>query len=359
MMTANFVSHSEPAHDFHQGQNYSFSKCVNSLVQWGTQLASSLLMGEFKSTLNPNAKEFTPSLNPNAKEFHPNAKPEVPEEDGQKIAEENVHLKTVQQRKCTPWIPKGSINQQDLDLSDLELPDINDITTEDDDDDDDDDSDVNPRSRLLSVCSSEDGFIQFEESPKVMSKIDKDKVSPFLQDFLASPQDDSDDEDESEDEFEEDDEDSTEIVAIVFEEDDEVLQPKFWVPEFKAKEDAIADEVDFLKVKNKCCDDSYPDTDRTDHEEVLKKIREANLKWNKLESKPERNEIRLTFCEPVVTDVLEEDPEMADDLREARINDCAQRKADQERYNRLLAPIFKEEHRDKIRSYITSYLTST
>jgi len=97
----------------------------------------------------------------------------------------------------------------------------------------------------------------------------------------------------------------------------------------------------------------------------LQRVEEANKKWNNLESKrPSTNDKKtknVAFTEPLVSKIQYEDPEMADELREARVGDynCAQRRADQDRYNRLLGPIFKPEHRDKIRSYIAkqqSYL---
>ena len=64
----------------------------------------------------------------------------------------------------------------------------------------------------------------------------------------------------------------------------------------------------------------------------------------------------VAFIELLASKIQNENPELADELREARVGDysSAQRRADQDRYNRLLGPIFKPEHRDKIRSYIAT-----
>jgi len=341
-------------------------RCVNSFMEWGSQLMS----GFISSTLNPNAKEFTPSLNPNAKEFQPSSaekpdkKVEVPEDiehvqeapkKPEVVTAEKVQYRAVNQRKCTPWIPKGTpINlSSDQDLSDLELPD--DITTdsdEDEEEDDDDLDDTKSRSRLLSICSSEDGFIQFDEqissSPKVLTKIDKSKASPFLLNFLAAP----DDDDESESEDDDSDWDkSYDHDQVIF--DTEDLVPNWTL--IPLQNNKISDEVDKAAKANiiKCCDDAYPDQDR-DHQEVLRRIKEANDKWDKLDFITEESHllVKVNFNDPLVIGIRYEEPELAEELRQARLNDCAQRKADQERYNRLLAPIFEGEHRDKIRSYI-------
>ena len=61
------------------------------------------------SKLNPNAKCFTP-LNPNAKEFRPSSQssPETP------AMETDVSLKSVADRKSTPWIVKSGDVDADL-----------------------------------------------------------------------------------------------------------------------------------------------------------------------------------------------------------------------------------------------------
>ena len=62
------------------------------------------------------------------------------------------------------------------------------------------------------------------------------------------------------------------------------------------------------------------------------KIKGANEKWEFLDSVSQKT----------------------DELRVARVGEYnfVQRSADQDRYNRLLGPVFQPEHRDKIRSYI-------
>jgi len=61
---------------------------------------------------------------------------------------------------------------------------ISDSEDDSDDDDSEEENHRNARARLLSQCS-EDGFITFEESPKIKSPIDTKKCSQFLKDFLA------------------------------------------------------------------------------------------------------------------------------------------------------------------------------
>jgi len=54
----------------------------------------------------------------------------------------------------------------------------------------------------------------------------------------------------------------------------------------------------------------------------------------------------VKFCDDVV--VIEEPEDIAEDLQNARISDFPARKADQERMERLLAPILTKVHRDKM-----------
>lgn len=54
----------------------------------------------------------------------------------------------------------------------------------------------------------------------------------------------------------------------------------------------------------------------------------------------------VKFCDDVV--VIEEPDDIAEDLQNARISDFPARKADQERMERLLAPILTKVHRDKM-----------
>jgi len=72
----------------------------------------------------------------------------------------------------------------------------------------------------------------------------------------------------------------------------------------------------------------YPDLD-LNHEEIMKKVAEANEKWARVlqdekEETPsikKQNDPKVKFSEPLVTQVLTEDPEMAEELRSARIRD--------------------------------------
>merc|ERR1712223_788889 len=142
----------------------------------------------------------------------------------------------------------------------------------------------------------------------------------------------------------------------------------------KSTKTTETDEVDHHNqltkpIKKVCCDERFPVSglngdSNMDHEQLLKKIKDANVKWNLYENHSISNENlknnkkateavnkMVVFSEPL-EEVRFEDPDMADDLRATRVDDIAQRRADQDRYNRLLGPIFKPEHRDKIRSYI-------
>jgi len=309
--------------------------------------------------------------------------------------EPEIELKAVNQRKCTPWISKGSIPKVSGDKNDTF--DSEDIIEEDiDSDEEDADSDFevesitghSPRLRLISVCSSEDGIhfeggspnCQISSSPKY--KIDKNKCSPFLKSFLAGP-DDLSEEDSDNDDIEDDDDwdNISNDNQIEFDIDLE----QFGLPSIppmliqaKSAKNLQTDEVDHNQLRstnqnniNKkkivCCEgDKFPTADLDlDYGLVLKKIKEANEKWDLLESlktNQHSNKAKnVDFSEPLISGIQFEDPELADELRAARIGDynCAQRRADQDRYNRLLGPIFNAEHRDKIRSYIAkqqSYL---
>jgi len=97
----------------------------------------------------------------------------------------------------------------------------------------------------------------------------------------------------------------------------------------------------------------------------MQKIRLANQEWDKIpQVKAVKNEelektnqvtFNLDKCE-----VVEEDPALAEELRAARLGvNYAQLRADRDRYDRIIGPIFNEEHRDKMRSYIQRYLTDT
>ncbi len=62
----------------------------------------------------------------------------------------------------------------------------------------------------------------------------------------------------------------------------------------------------------------------------------------------------MAFSEPLFFGIKLEDPEMADELRVARIGKYhfVQCSADQDHYNQLLGPVFQPDHHDKICSYI-------
>merc|ERR1719273_2384170 len=264
--------------DPHQGHcqmfypESGFSKCVNSFFQWGSALvatAATAVSSTLKETttsltssLNPNAEVFTPSKPiscADAKEIHTAEKsPHVPDvlqnHDNQEISsncnnmtslekqkniingsepvtppnEPEIELKMVNQRKCTPWVPKGSVK---VDNSGNENP-IEDIIEEESDDEESDIevdsvSGTSPRLRLLSICSSEDGIHFSEESPRSQqissspkfykTVIDKTKCSPFLKSFLSG-QDDLSEEDSEDDDDDDDDDDNepdeTQIIDI-------------------------------------------------------------------------------------------------------------------------------------------------
>jgi hypothetical protein len=54
---------------------------------------------------------------------------------------------------------------------------------------------------------------------------------------------------------------------------------------------------------------------------------------------------RVRFSRPETWTRVDEDPELACDLREARRSDLLQRRADRERLERLIAPVLAPEHR--------------
>lgn len=441
----------------HQGQNQiyypeaesGFSKCVNSIFQWGSALvatAATAVSSTLKETttslitssLNPNAQVFTPAksameapeiMSPgvNTKEIHSVEKSKiVPDElqnhenteisstncnnntsiekqnmvnDSEPVTPPNepeILLKTVNQRKCTPWLQKKSIKvNSDIDSEDI----IEDLDgngscsdAESEFEPDSANSGNSHRLRLLSVCSSEDGIhfedsspVQFSASPKY--KIDTNKCSPFLKSFLAGQ------DDLSEEESDEDDDDDEDWDKVSDENQTgfDIDLEQFGLPSIPTipmrttgsstdkldNSTTLADEVDhnqlistskkqnnIHKISKICCPegDRFPTAADLDYEQILKRVEEANKKWDTLESKnPEKKTKNVAFTEPLVSKIQFEDPEMADQLREARVGEynCLQRRADQDRYNRLLGPIFKPEHRDKIRSYIAkqqSYL---
>ena len=232
----------------------SFTSWSGSCAPQATSTTSSSTM-VYRATLNPNAKAFTP-LNPHAKEFHPasNGKsPQVPEssasvtppngkieENSSNITPETkVDMKSVAYRKCTPWIPKGpggkhvpptgssDISSEELVNSDLDSDLESDL---EDDDDDFEGQDNDQRPRLLSICSSENDFIQFtsttENSPRCKSppKI-PEKPSTFLKNFLAGHEDDEESDDDEEDSDDDDyDADWDTTIDAIFLDDESQLK---------------------------------------------------------------------------------------------------------------------------------------
>lgn len=442
------IVYQDPHHGHDQiyyPEESGFSKCVNSFFQWGSALVATAATA-VSSTLKETTTSLTSSLNPNAQVFTPSKSAEVPvivSSGGQHVNTKEIHsvekstnvpvelqnhdnseissncnnntssiekqqnmvndsepvtppnepeivLKTVNQRKCTPWIPKGSVKvNSDIDSEEI----VEDLDNGSSDVEDESEFEVDsvvgnsPRLRLLSVCSSEDGIL-FEDSPTQLSaspkyKIDTNKCSPFLKSFLVGQDDDLSEEDSDDDDDDDDDwdkiSDENHIgVDIDLEQFGLPTIPTILINAGSANklDNSTKDEVDHnqltrkqnnINKKKTCCEgDRFPSADfDLDYEQVLKRVQEANKKWDSLEAENSNPELKKTksvaFSEPLVAGIQLEDPEMADELREARVGEynCAQRRADQDRYNRLLGPIFKPEHRDKIRSYIAkqqSYL---
>ena len=102
--------------------------------------------------------------------------------------------------------------------------------------------------------------------------------------------------------------------------------------------------IDKKKTAGLCCEgDKFPtSSDSVDVNyagQMLMKIKEANEKWDFLDSDSQNSKkVRnVAFSEPLVSGIKLEDPEMADELRVARVGEYnfVQRSADQDRYNRL------------------------
>jgi len=296
-------------------------------------------------------------------------------------------MKSIAYRKCTPWIPKIPVKSKDqqkqqqsreIPPSDISFSedDHEDLEDSDDDDDDDDegedDGSVSKRSRLLSQCSSESGsFIQFgsEEIPRCTKSPPRipDKPSPFLANFLVGGgHDDEDDEDDSEDEDDSDHFGSwdSSIDAIVLDDPDMLaelgLQCQWQIPshvvvksvdtvDHHQKNTEFEEDIDQEDSHFLLLDEFH--LSRNDHNEILKQIKDANERWSSnnsenckqtaddnLESIIEERKTKVTFAEPLVTHVTYVIPII--------------RKADLDRFERLLKPIFGSEHRQKMRSYI-------
>ena len=232
------------------------------------------------------------------------------------------------------------------------------LETEDEDDDAYNDD---TRPRLLSICSSEDGFIQFEEiSPRCRSppKI-KENCSQFLKNFLVGVEDNDEDDSEEDDDWNNDESsDWDKSVDAIFMDDESLLEECGlhcqWMVQPKPKIKSI-DTVD--KSNNSFEDnaESYPNNGAQDYDVILKRIKTANDTWiNSMEATDilKSSDNKVTFSEPLVTLEVEEDPTIAKDLQALRIDPQVQRHADKLRNERLFTPIFKDEHRAKMRSYI-------
>jgi len=93
-------------------------------------------------------------------------------------------------------------------------------------------------------------------------------------------------------------------------------------------------------------------TENSSHlsETELKPLSEINRKYfDQKESSSQCKKAKtfcVKFCDDV--DVIEEPDDIAEDLQNARISDFQSRKADQERMERLLAPILTKVHREKM-----------
>jgi len=102
--------------------------------------------------------------------------------------------------------------------------------------------------------------------------------------------------------------------------------------------------------KVKICTENPSPSSETELTLLNRDVSEINRKYF------DQNEIRPTckksktgcvkFCDDVK--IIEEPEEIAEDLQNARISDFQARKADQERMERLLAPILTKLHRDKM-----------
>ena len=88
--------------------------------------------------------------------------------------------------------------------------------------------------------------------------------------------------------------------------------------------------------------------------ETERRVSEANDRWVSFygcqegEGSPPSPGIKVTFSCPSLWRMISEDPELSEALRDARTSDHAKRQADRMRMERLLAPVFKQEHRERV-----------
>ena len=114
---------------------------------------------------------------------------------------------------------------------------------------------------------------------------------------------------------------------------------------------AELDEVDSSFISDVL--DHYPSKEESEDEADLeRKIREANERWKENYSGVvddiDGKSVDVRFSDPTEWTVIEEDPEEADDLREARKNGILRWKADKERVMRAISPVLTPEHRSKV-----------
>ncbi len=115
-----------------------------------------------------------------------------------------------------------------------------------------------------------------------------------------------------------------------------------------------------------CGDESYPSA-RLPKEDLDHRLRVANDLWilNNEENHEKEGEDaedskmscskKVTFSPAEDWEEFYEDPLFSEDLKLSRTSDNARRRADHERMERLIAPIFAEEHREKMREMIKKY----
>ena len=123
--------------------------------------------------------------------------------------------------------------------------------------------------------------------------------------------------------------------------------------------------------RTSCGDDSYPSA-RLPKEDLDHRLRVANDVWNQNYDETQDKEDQdvagpknccsskhTTFSPTEDWEEIYEDPLYSEDLRMSRTSDNARRRADHERMERLMAPIFAEDHRQRMRELIEQYNKSS
>ena len=101
-------------------------------------------------------------------------------------------------------------------------------------------------------------------------------------------------------------------------------------------------------------DGAHPALSQTPKDEVERRIRDANNVWHKNyngfdhHSSSDATSKHATFSPSDQWETIYEDPDLSEDLRISRTSDTARRRADHERMERLLAPVFDPTHREKM-----------